>query len=277
MRYFEHRNNLRNHPVMQPIIEKLGVAGYGKAVLLLEILTETGGVGTDRSEFSLPLSGPTDLTFWARQFQSSKAEARSTLVWFAKCGLILPFQESGEPHISAPVIGDWLAEYQKKGKKKKGEAAQTHQTRQDRTTHHTTPPHPTVTGHLGTCPDTADGRVGRMARIYSNAGKGILNCVVGKKEALALPDDDDTVCRVWEHWLKNRNLEGMDYPLLIFSRDEYPTASTAVATATKQADKEKEMAAQAAEITEKARIEFEEKARHLREEAAAPVSEGIFG
>jgi len=276
VKWFTHDSNLRNTPMMRGIRRDLGEAGYGRAMILLETLAETGGMTEDFCP-QLPLDkAASDLDFWAAEFGTDRASAEQTLETFEKFELILPRKE--RLLVVAPMLGERLADWQRRRRNRARASKNKKTTPQDSTEKKTTPHHRTEQATESLRSDSVGGeeRLGRMGVIFSEAGNGLLNSTVGRKEVLALPDTDDAVCDAFKHWLRERDLTGVKYPLAVFAKD-YPAARAAVATATKQANQEKELAAQAAELTEKARIAFEEKARQLREEANTPIADGIFG
>jgi len=72
--------------------------------------------------------------------------------------------------------------------------------------------------------------MGRLAGIHKDAGKGQLSRG-GLKDVQTLPEkygvDEDTVERVYRHWLGDRNIEGLKHPLIKFA-EEFPESLDAV-------------------------------------------------
>jgi hypothetical protein len=118
MKWFQHDGGLRNTPMMQGIRYELGEAGYSRAMILLEVLAENGGLATDFRPV-LGLDKPqSDLNFWAREFGGiAVEEVEKTLATFVKFELILPFTSSKT--VCAPMLADRLDEFTKRKRSEK--------------------------------------------------------------------------------------------------------------------------------------------------------------
>jgi hypothetical protein len=102
---------------MKAVIAELGMAGYGQACVMLEILAREnkndGGY-----IFQLPLVRPTDLKFWAREFISSTQETERTFDVFEQADLIMPWRDS--QIICAPLLGTRVDEWTRNKRNKRG-------------------------------------------------------------------------------------------------------------------------------------------------------------
>jgi hypothetical protein len=118
MKWFSHDSGLRNTPMMRGIRHELGEAGFSRAMILLEVLAENGGM-TDDFCPELSLEKPqSDVTFWAREFDNiSVAEVEKTLATFQKFELIIPFKESKT--VCAPMLSDRLDEFTRRKRSEK--------------------------------------------------------------------------------------------------------------------------------------------------------------
>ena len=118
MKWFEHDSSLRNTPMMQGIRYELGEAGYSRAMILLEVLAENGGLTTDFRPV-LELGRPqSDFNFWAREFGGIPVEeVERTLTTFQKFDLIIDFKTSQT--VCAPMLADRLDEFTKRKRSEK--------------------------------------------------------------------------------------------------------------------------------------------------------------
>ncbi len=115
MKYFIHDNDLCDSPTMQSVIVELGLAGYGRAIIMLETLAKY--VKNDgKFLFQLPLDRPMDISYWARKFQQTVEETERTFDAFERSALIGQWRETQT--IFAPMLGERLDEYTKRLKPK---------------------------------------------------------------------------------------------------------------------------------------------------------------
>ena len=116
MKWFTHDSDLSKTPQMQSILAESGVAGYGRAIIMLEILARQTKTGL---EFRLPLAKATGIKFWAREFLTSVEDAERTFDVFEEADLILPWRDTRM--ISSPMLGERVDEWTKrKHERRKG-------------------------------------------------------------------------------------------------------------------------------------------------------------
>src|SRR5258706_7845168 len=108
MKWFTHDSDLSKTPQMQAVIAELGVAGYGQAIIMLEILARQTKTGL---EFQLPLAKATGIKFWAREFLTSVEDAERTFDVFEKADLILPWRDT--QMIYSPIVAERVDEWTK--------------------------------------------------------------------------------------------------------------------------------------------------------------------
>jgi hypothetical protein len=290
VKWFRHDNNLRNTR-LNGIRRTLGAAGYGRAMILLEVLSENT---KDGPPFRLPLDHPSsDLSFWSSEFGCRNVETEKVLAVFEKYGLILEWKKS--KMISAPILSELLDDFTKR----KGRSAQENPEKagpastaippssQDSTPtptptpteqnttptrHHTTPQDAESVRSDSELSTESEDWIGRFGVAFAQAGKGILSRV-GQEDVEELHEDAEKLLGVWLHWIATRNLEGLRHPLVKFAQ-EYREA--AVSWDQRPEAKEAEMAKQMAEAftADKARLAAENE-QLLRDEqrAAATVND----
>lgn len=124
MKWFTHDNDLSRTPQMQFVIAELGMAGYGQALIMLEVLSrETENDG--RFQFQLPLTKTTDLRFWVRELHASTVpEVEHAFDVFEEANLITSWRET--QIISAPMLGERVDHWTKR-KNRKREAVNEHE------------------------------------------------------------------------------------------------------------------------------------------------------
>jgi len=291
VKWFRHDNNLRNTR-LNGIRRTLGAAGYGRAMILLEVLSENT---KDGPPFRLPLNHPSsDLSFWSSEFGCRNGETEKVFAVFEKYGLILEWKNS--QMISAPILSELLDDFTKRkgrstqekpnkaessstaiGASPKGDSTPTPTptpTEQNTTLtlHHTTPQDAESVRSESELSTESEGWIGRFGAVFSQAGKGILSRV-GQEDVETLQDDDEKMLEVWRHWIVTRNLEGLRHPLVKFAQ-EYREAT--VSWDQRPEAKEAEMAKQMADAiaADKALIKAENE-QLLRDEqrAAATVND----
>ena len=102
---------------MQGITAELGFAGYGRAIAMLEILAENGGMANDDFCPELSLTRPqSDLKFWARRFQLTPEETENIFDIFERYELITPWRAG---MISAPMLKERLDTWTRRLKREK--------------------------------------------------------------------------------------------------------------------------------------------------------------
>ena len=124
MKWFTHDNDLSRTPQMQFVIAELGMAGYGQALIMLEVLSrETENDG--RFQFQLPLTKTTDLRFWVRELHASNVlDVEHAFDVFEQASLITSWRET--QIISAPMLGERVDHWTKR-KNRKREAVNEHE------------------------------------------------------------------------------------------------------------------------------------------------------
>ncbi|PYU58041.1 MAG: hypothetical protein DMG55_18050 [Acidobacteria bacterium] len=114
MKWWTHDSDLHNSPAMQEIIAELGLAGYGRANVLLETLAKYAD-HDGQFVFQMPLARPTDIKFWSREFRQSAEEVEHTFDIFEQAALIQPWREPKT--ICAPMLGARVDEWTKRKNK----------------------------------------------------------------------------------------------------------------------------------------------------------------
>jgi len=99
---------------MQEIIAELGLAGYGRANVLLETLARHAN-DDGQFVFQLPLARPTDIKFWTREFRQTTEQVEHTFDIFEQAALIQPWRKSKT--ICAPMLGARVDEWTKRKNK----------------------------------------------------------------------------------------------------------------------------------------------------------------
>jgi len=82
-----------------------------------------------------------------------------------------------------------------------------------------------LTDHKNQPPPT-ENLWGRMVDVWKEVRKENLS-KAGWKKVQALPADGDTIVRAWAYWIKNRNLDGLVHPLIMFA-EEFPETLAAL-------------------------------------------------
>ena len=82
-----------------------------------------------------------------------------------------------------------------------------------------------LTDHKNQPPPT-ENLWGRMVDVWKEVRKENLS-KAGWKKVQALPADGDTIVRAWAYWIKNRNLDGLLHPLIMFA-EEFPETLAAL-------------------------------------------------
>jgi hypothetical protein len=102
---------------MKATLEHGGVALYGAAMIVLEVLAKNGqGKGYD---FSIPLTGKHGLTYWRRELRTKTEEqAGDILEQLADSGVI-DRDALGSDMLSAPMLKSRLDEYSRRKPKDK--------------------------------------------------------------------------------------------------------------------------------------------------------------
>jgi len=229
VKWYTHDGDLRNSPRMKAIIADLGMAGYGQAHIMLEILARES---KDDSScvFKLPLSKPTDLKFWSREFHLSPQETERVLDVFEESDLISPWRETQS--ICAPMLGERVDEWTKRKLKGKGRPKveppqnpeppengnrQKHENQNEHENKHQHQ-HNISAERLGSTPESlpSDEAVRWVVRFFKNLGQ-----VPDKKKVVSLFEgrDEEAVKGTCEHWRQERNLEGVKYPFSIFIKE----------------------------------------------------------
>ena len=114
MKWWTHDSDLHNSPAMQEIIAELGLAGYGRANVLLETLARHAN-DDGQFVFQLPLARPTDIKFWTREFRQTTEQVEHTFDIFEQAALIQPWRKSKT--ICAPMLGARVDEWTKRKNK----------------------------------------------------------------------------------------------------------------------------------------------------------------
>lgn len=119
MKWYMHNNDMRFEPEMLAALERGGVALYGAAQIVFEVLCKNGaGEGQD---FSLPMTGKHDLEFWRRELRTKTTKAtKDMLEQLAECGVISK-EYLGVDTVSAPMLKEHVDAWTRRKKKKRGE------------------------------------------------------------------------------------------------------------------------------------------------------------
>src|SRR6266849_86397 len=83
-----------------------------------------------------------------------------------------------------------------------------------------------LTDHMNQPPNQPPDLWGRMVGAWKEVRKENLS-KAGWKKVQALLADGDTIVRVWAYWIKNRNLDGLLHPLIMFV-EEFPETLAAL-------------------------------------------------
>ena len=227
MKWFTHDCDLSKSPRMQAVIAELGPAGYGQALLLLEVLGRETRQGV---QFQLPLTKATDLKFWSRELLTSPAETERILDIFEQSDLIAPWRESNI--ICAPMLAERLDEWSRRKLKGKSRPSseqpqnpespaklqeqqnEKNSNRKEQNTNRTEQ----APERRGSTPESlpSDEAVRWVVTFFKNIGQ-----VPDKKKVSCLFEgrNEDAVKGTCEHWRQERNLEGVKYPFSIFIKE----------------------------------------------------------
>jgi hypothetical protein len=113
MRWFAHDADLRYEPEFQLLLEKSGLAYFGAAMIVLEVLAKHAK--KDEVDFALPIEGKFSTDFWRREFHApSRGAATQALLSLAACGIIDEEALIQNKTVYAPMLRTRLDEWTKR-------------------------------------------------------------------------------------------------------------------------------------------------------------------